>query len=81
MLNFGLFDFDLVQRKDGIPNPRYFSLSSLNNFQNSETNFCETFEAEVLKIIIIMAGYNSEYSHFSYDNLIINHEKTIISNL
>ncbi len=33
------------------------------------------FFGEILKIIIIMAGYNSEYSHFSYDNLIINQEK------
>jgi hypothetical protein len=30
---------------------------SLNNLQNSEMKFCEKYEVDMLKIIIIIIGY------------------------
>jgi hypothetical protein len=33
------------------------SVSSLNNTKNSEIDFCEKCEVEILKIIIIIIGY------------------------
>ncbi len=33
------------------------SVSSLNNPQNSEMKFCEKYEADMLKIIIIIIAY------------------------
>ncbi len=42
---------------------RYLTLRSdlsLNNPQNSEMNFCEKYEIDMLKIIIIIIGRHSE---------------------
>jgi hypothetical protein len=33
------------------------SVSSLNNPQNSEMKYCEKYEVDMLKIIIIIIGY------------------------
>jgi hypothetical protein len=39
------------------------------------------YEGEVLETIIIIAGYNVNNFHSSYDNIIVDREKIIISNL
>jgi hypothetical protein len=36
------------------------SISSLNNSPNNEMKFCEKYEVDMLKIIIIIIGYNYE---------------------
>jgi hypothetical protein len=33
------------------------SVSSLNNLQNSEMNFCEKYEVDMLKIVISIVSY------------------------
>jgi len=47
------------------------SVSSLNNPQNNEMNFCRKYEVDILKIIIIIIGLHSEWFHYSCDNIII----------
>jgi hypothetical protein len=45
---------------------------SLNNPQTTETNFCEKYEIDMLKIIIIMIGYT--LNNF-FTQMIIDHGK------
>jgi len=38
--------------------PTLRAVSSLNNIQNNEMKICEKYEVDMLKIIIIIIGYN-----------------------